>query len=81
VEGETIADHIARGPIPASEAVPLFIQIARGLEAAHGYFDWGFNYDLFRDGQRILMVKAGPPLKLRVSVNWFSELKRLAATD
>jgi Tol biopolymer transport system component len=35
VEGETLADRIARGPIVVSEAVPLFVQIAEGLEAAH----------------------------------------------
>jgi len=35
VEGETLAERIARGAIPVDEAVPLFIQIAEGLEAAH----------------------------------------------
>ena len=36
VEGETLAERIARGPIPTAEAIPLFVQIAQGLEAAHG---------------------------------------------
>ena len=35
VEGETLADRIARGPIPANEAVAIFIEIAKGLESAH----------------------------------------------
>ena len=35
VEGETLAERIARGPIPLDEALPLFIQIAEGMEAAH----------------------------------------------
>ena len=35
VEGETLADRIARGPIPWREAEPLFHQIAEALEAAH----------------------------------------------
>jgi serine/threonine-protein kinase len=35
VDGETLADRIARGPIPIEEAVPLFVRIAEGLEAAH----------------------------------------------
>ena len=35
VEGETLAERIARGPIPVDEALPLFIQMAEGLESAH----------------------------------------------
>jgi serine/threonine-protein kinase len=35
VEGETLAERIARGPIPIAEALPFFRQIAAGLEAAH----------------------------------------------
>ena len=36
VEGETLADRIARGPIPVEEALPIARQIAEALEAAHG---------------------------------------------
>jgi Tol biopolymer transport system component len=35
VEGETLADPIARGPIPIDEALPVARQIAEALEAAH----------------------------------------------
>jgi eukaryotic-like serine/threonine-protein kinase len=35
VEGPTIADRIARGPIPLDEALPIARQIADALEAAH----------------------------------------------
>ena len=35
VEGETLAERISRGPIPIDEALPVFSQIAEGLEAAH----------------------------------------------
>ena len=35
VEGETLAERIAKGRIPVDEAIPLFTQIAEGLEAAH----------------------------------------------
>ena len=35
VEGETLAERIARGPLAFEEAIPLFLQIAEGLEAAH----------------------------------------------
>jgi eukaryotic-like serine/threonine-protein kinase len=35
VEGETLADRIARGPIPFDDAVVLATQIAEALEAAH----------------------------------------------
>ena len=35
VEGETLADRIAKGPIPVDEALPIAKQIAEALEAAH----------------------------------------------
>ena len=35
VEGPTLADRIAQGPIPLDEAVPIAKQIAAALEAAH----------------------------------------------
>jgi len=35
VDGPTLADRIARGPIPFEEALPLAKQIADALEAAH----------------------------------------------
>ena len=35
VEGETLADHIARGPIPVPEALAIARQTALALESAH----------------------------------------------
>jgi serine/threonine protein kinase len=35
VEGETLAQHIARGPLPVQEAIDIAKQIAEALEAAH----------------------------------------------
>src|SRR5262249_37928765 len=35
VEGETLAERIARGPIALEEALRIAIQMAEGLEAAH----------------------------------------------
>jgi serine/threonine protein kinase len=35
VEGPTLADHIAQGPIPSDEALRIAKQIAEALEAAH----------------------------------------------
>ena len=35
VEGEDLSERIARGPIPVGEAVPIALQIAEALEAAH----------------------------------------------
>jgi serine/threonine protein kinase len=36
VEGPTLADRIASGPLPIDEALPIAKQIADALEAAHG---------------------------------------------
>jgi serine/threonine-protein kinase len=36
VEGPTLADRIAQGPLPLDEALPLARQMAEALEAAHG---------------------------------------------
>jgi serine/threonine-protein kinase len=35
IEGETLADRIARGPLPLQETLDICIQIASGMEAAH----------------------------------------------
>src|ERR1700752_2761969 len=35
VDGPTLADRIAQGPIPLDEALPIATQIAEALEAAH----------------------------------------------
>ena len=35
VEGSTLADRIARGPLPLNEALPMARQIAEALHAAH----------------------------------------------
>ena len=35
VEGPTLADRVAQGPIPVDEALPIAKQIAEALEAAH----------------------------------------------
>jgi serine/threonine-protein kinase len=34
-EGETLAERLARGPVPVGEAMPVALQIAAALEAAH----------------------------------------------
>ena len=35
IEGPTLADRVAQGPIPLDEALPIATQIAEALEAAH----------------------------------------------
>src|SRR5258707_5743592 len=37
VEGPTLADRIAQGPIPVDEAIAIARQIARALDAAHAH--------------------------------------------
>ena len=46
VEGPTLADRIAQGPIPVDDALPIATQIAEALEAAH------------EQGERFLMIKS-----------------------
>jgi serine/threonine protein kinase len=35
VEGETLAERLKKGPLPFDDALPVALQIAEGLEAAH----------------------------------------------
>ena len=35
IEGDTLAERLARGPLSLDEALPLFLQLAEALEAAH----------------------------------------------
>src|SRR5512137_284895 len=44
VEGETLAQQIARGPVPVEETLEICRQISEGLEAAHER--GGINRDL-----------------------------------
>ena len=37
VEGETLAERIARGPVPITEALPIARQMCEALEAAHDH--------------------------------------------
>lgn len=60
VEGETLADRIARGPLPVDEALPIAIQICEALETAH---DKGI---IHRDLKPV-NVKLTPDGKVKVS--------------
>ena len=44
VEGPTLADHIARGPVPIADALPIARQMSEALEAAHE--QGGFHRDI-----------------------------------
>jgi serine/threonine-protein kinase len=59
VEGETLGERIARGPLPLDEALPLFRQMAEGLEAAH---DKGIIHRDLKPGN----VKITPEGKVKV---------------
>ncbi len=37
IEGPTLTDRVKQGPIPIEDALPIAIQIADALEAAHGH--------------------------------------------
>jgi serine/threonine-protein kinase len=50
-----------------------------------GAYTWGPNFDIAPDGKSFVMVEAdeswGKATEVRVVLNWFEELKRLAPTD
>jgi serine/threonine-protein kinase len=58
VEGPTLADRIAHGAIPLSEALPIAKQIAEALEAAH---EQGITHRDLKPAN-ILVTKAGVKL-------------------
>ena len=72
VEGPTLADRIAQGPIPLDEALPMARQIADALEAAH-------EHGIVHRDLKPANIKLRPDgtVKLRIVLNWLEELKRL----
>ena len=59
VEGETLAERIRKGPIPVDEAIPLFVQIAEGLEAAH-------EKGIIHRDLKPANIKVGPDGKVKI---------------
>ncbi len=56
LEGETLAARIARGPMPASDALPIAIAICEALDKAHRQ---GIVHRDLKPGN-VMLVKAGP---------------------
>ncbi len=59
VEGETLGERIAKGPIPRGEAITLFIQVAEGLEAAH-------EKNIVHRDLKPSNIKLGPDGKIKI---------------
>jgi serine/threonine protein kinase len=58
VEGPTLADRLAQGPIPVDEALPIARQIAEALEAAH---EQGIIHRDLKPANIKLKVRGAPP--------------------
>jgi serine/threonine protein kinase len=54
VEGETLQERVAKGPVPVEEALKVCRQIAEGVEAAHekGVIPASVNHNLLQGGVR-----------------------------
>jgi serine/threonine protein kinase len=66
VEGDDLAQRIARGPVPLEEALPIARQVAEALEAAH---DAGIIHRDLEDADET----PDPPLSVAASgagLNW-----------
>ncbi len=62
-EGETLAERIAKGPVPEDDAVAIAIQIARALEAAH---ERGIVHRDLKPANVHVSGDASVPLKVKV---------------
>lgn len=85
VEGETVADRLHRGAMPAEEAVAIALQIAEAREAAHETMR---SHDMLKDGRFIGIGVASAADgaanargELRVAVNWLEDLKSKLPTE
>ena len=97
VEGETLSECLARHPIPVEETIPLGIQIAQALEAAH---EQGIvhrdlkpaNIKITPDGRFLFVPIPGEdviqtaideiyPDHIRVVQNWTAEVGAKFPTD
>ena len=79
VEGEPLAERVAKGPLPVEEALEVCRQSAEGVEAAH---EKGvIHRDVNPDGQKFVMFESlEEETNLVVVLNWFEKLKRLGPT-
>ena len=77
VEGPTLADRIAQGPMPLDEGLPIARQIAEAMEAAH---ELGVIHRDLKPANIKLKVRGAPPRALKTAASSVDSRRPMSPT-